>query len=189
MNRQIISTIELLIAAFIIVFTFVQVMNPGNSPDIVIWLGVLAAVTLIIHLLKQRADPRIPFIAILCGLALIATGVFPAVAAGIFGLPTIQPMTMTGLITTGIILITLAIRMRTSGEDFGIRDERSLRIGTYGLSYSWYLSFLTVAAIGWLVGTDMIQISGSQICLLLIILMPVSALIFQWYFNTHGDVY
>lgn len=186
MDRRTLIHLELIIAATIIAFTIIQVINPGHGASVAIWLGLIAAITLIIHVLKQSRDPRVVKVALICGLALIAGGVGVVMIPEISGIATIQPIDSTGLIVSGMVLILLTVR---SKSDLEVRDERTIRIGTYGLSYSWYLTYLVIAAIGWAMATDAIEISGVLICMTLIILMPVSAMIFQWYFNTRGDVY
>lgn len=186
MDRRTLIHLELIVAATIIAFTIIQVMSPGHGAGLAIWLGLIAAITLVIHVLKQSRDPRMLKIAIICGLALVAGGIGAAIAAEISEAASLQPIDSTGLIVSGMILILLAVRTKA---DFGVRDERTIRIGTYGLSYSWYLSYLVIAAIGWAMATDTIEISGIMICMVMIVLMPVSAMIFQWYFNTRGDVY
>ncbi len=189
MRKKDIIHIELLIAAIIITFIFIQAIHPGNINVIGTTLSLISAIILIIHTLKQQRSLWISSFAIICGFVLICAGGITAMGLEIFGSTSSESIISVILISSGLILITLAVRSRTHPKDYGIRDERTLRIGTYGLSYSWYLTYLTIVIIGWMMGTRAITVDGTQICLLLIILMPVSALLFQWYFNTKGDVY
>jgi len=187
--RRIISTIGLLIAAIIISYAYITGTNGDKSADISLWLGIISAIILIIYALKTQKSPKIQYSVIIFGLLLVIVGIISVLTGGIFGTGTLSPIPVTGFIAAGLIIITLGVRIKEQSMDLGIQDERSLRIGTYGISYSWYLTYLTVACIGWLAGTKMVIVDGATICLLLIILMPISAMLFQWYFNKRGDVY
>ena len=190
MSKKDIIHLELLIAATIITFVFIQAIHPENINLITTTLSLISAIILIIHTLKQQRSLWISSFAIICGFLLICAGGITAMGLEILGSTSSESINSVILISSGLILITLAVLSRTNPKDYGIRDERTLRIGTYGLSYSWYLTYLTIVIIGWMMGTRaIITVDGTQVCLLLIILMPVSALLFQWYFNTKGDVY
>jgi len=188
-HRRTVATVGLLAAAIIITYSLVQLSGGDRTADLPLWLGIIAAFTLVIYALKTGKSPIIQYGILAIGLLLVVFGIISALASGIFRAQTLTPMMITGFIAAGMILITLGVRMKERTGDLGIQDERSLRIGTYGISYSWYLTFLVVTCIGWVTGTKVVTIDGSMICLLLIILMPVSAMIFQWYFNRRGDVY
>ncbi len=188
-HRRTIGVVGLLIAAVIITYFLARLSSGDHSGDLLLWLGVISAITLVIYALKTRKSRAVQYGVVGIGLLLIVSGVLAALMKALSGAVAFTPMMMTGLIAAGLIIITLGVRMKERAEDIGIRDERSLRIGTYGISYSWYLTYLTIVCTGWLAGMKVIQIDGATICLLLIILMPVSAMIFQWYFNMKGDVY
>jgi len=188
-HRRSISVVGLLVAAVIITYSLARLSSGDHSGDLLLWLGVISAITLVIYALKTRKSRVVQYGVIGIGLLLVVSGVLAALMKTLSGTGPLAPVMITGLIAAGMIIITLGVRMKERVEDIGIQDERSLRIGTYGISYSWYLTYLTIVCTGWLAGMKVIQIDGATICLLLIILMPVSAMIFQWYFNMKGDVY
>ena len=186
--RKTLILIELLAAVIIILFTIFQILSREKTMDIAMMLGLFAAFILIIHTLKMSTASRNRKIMAFFGISLVILGIMAAISSFFSHVAVSQPIIVTILIIMGMMLIIRGISPKTT-SDYQIQDERSLRIGTYGLAYSWYLTFLTIAAIGWLIGTDTIQVKGELICLLLIILMPMSAMIFQSYFNRQGDVY
>ncbi len=188
-QRRFIATIGLLVAAVIITYTLASLTGKDNAGDLSLWLGFISAITLVIYALKAGKSKVIQYGVVGIGLLLVVFGLISNFMNNPPGIGTINPIVITGLISAGLIIITLGVRMKERPEDIGIQDERSLRIGTYGISYSWYLTFLTIVCIGWLAGLHVVMIDGTTICLLLIIMMPVSAMIFQWYFNMKGDVY
>ncbi|HWQ63285.1 MAG TPA: hypothetical protein VN429_02630 [Methanospirillum sp.] len=188
-HRRIITSVGLLVSAVIITYSFVSLANGDQSGDILLWLGLIAAITLVIYALKTGKNRMIQYGVIGFGLLLVASGLVTVFIKSLPGNGMPTPLMITGLIAAGMIIIMLGVRMKERTGDIGIQDERSMRIGTYGISYSWYLTFLTIVCIGWLSGLKVISIDGASICLLLIILMPVSGMIFQWYFNMKGDVY
>ncbi len=92
-------------------------------------------------------------------------------------------------LTFGIILLFIAgIRLRKR-KDSEIQDERTKKIGTYGISCSWYLTYLIIIILFWATYTGFITISTSTLFLILILVMPVSNAVFQWYYSQKGDVY
>lgn len=188
-HRRIIATVGLLVSAIIITYSFVSLANGDQSGDILLWLGLIAAITLVIYALKTGKNRMIQYGVIGVGLLLVVSGLVTIFMKSLSGNGMPTPLMITGLVAVGMIVIMLGIRMKERTGDIGIQDERSLQIGTYGISYSWYLTFLTIVCIGWLSGVKAISIDGASFCLLLIILMPISAMIFQWYFNMKGDVY
>ena len=186
--RKTLILIELLAAVIIILFTVFQILSREKTMDVVMMSGLFAAFILIIHTLKLSSASRNRKTIAIVGIALVTTGIIVAISTFFSHDGVSQPVIVTILIIMGMMLIIRGISPKTA-SDYQIQDERTLRIGTYGLAYSWYLTFLTIAVIGWLIGTDTIEVTGDLICLLLIILMPMSAMIFQSYFNRQGDVY
>ena len=188
-HRRTVGVVGLLIAAVIITYSLARLSGGDHSGDLLLWLGVISAITLVIYALKTRKSRVVQYCVIGMGLFVVVFGILAALMKTLSGTGSLTPVMMVGLIAAGMIIITLGVRMKERAEDTGIQDERSLRIGTYGISYSWYLTYLIIVCTGWLAGMKVLQIDGATICLLLVILMPVSAMIFQWYFNMKGDVY
>lgn len=92
------------------------------------------------------------------------------------------------LISIGVALIAvLLIRMRRTGN-LPEKDERTKKLGAYGLSYSWLITFLALNAIFWIDRLEFAQLTVSGVMFILGILMLVTAKGFQWYFLSKGDV-
>lgn len=92
------------------------------------------------------------------------------------------------LINIGVALIAvLLIRMRRTGN-LPEKDERTKKLGAYGLSYSWLITFLALNAIFWIDRLEFAQLTVSGVMFILGILMLVTAKGFQWYFLSKGDV-
>jgi len=171
-----------------IILTLVISANAGINAEILMMLAVFTVIITAIAFVKVSTTPVRRIIFLVSGVIGIISGLNIAYLSASIG--TLRPDLVISaiLIILGIVCIGKGLPTRNEACDYQIQDERSIRIGTYGLSYSWYLTFLAVAAMGWMAGVGAAPISGAQACLILIILMPVSARIFQWYFNTRGDV-
>lgn len=188
MDRRIIVTTGFALIAFAIVIA-AMLTTTESDPEIMMMLGIF--VLMILAITVVRISPtrvrRIIFLSV--GVIAIISGLNIALLSVTLGSLRPELVFSAILITLGIVCLYKGLPTRKEAGDYRIQDERSLRIGTYGLSYSWYITFLVVAAMGWLSGTGAAPITGPQACMVLIILMPVSARFFQWYFNSRGDVY
>jgi hypothetical protein len=91
-------------------------------------------------------------------------------------------------LTAGIaFLITGIIRHRNYGDD-PESDERSKKIGAYGLSYAWLTGLFFMVGFFWLDYLGILMM-GTQLALALsIVVLALSALIFQIYLFRKGDV-
>ena len=84
-------------------------------------------------------------------------------------------------------LITGIIRHRNYGDD-PESDERSKKIGAYGLSYTWLIGLFFMFGLFWLDYLGILKI-GTQLALALsIVVLALSALIYQMYLFRRGDV-
>ncbi len=187
MDPTVIRTAGLAGLAVIILIGVISA-GSGINAEILIMLAVFAVIIMAIAVVKVSTTPVRRILFLVSGVIGIISGLNIAYLSASLGMLRPDLVVSAILITLGIVCISKGLPARNEACDYQIQDERSLRIGTYGLSYSWYLTFLAVAAMGWLAGSGASPISGTQACLILIILMPVSARIFQWYFNTRGDV-
>ena len=91
-------------------------------------------------------------------------------------------------LTAGIaFLITGIIRHRRYGDD-PESDERSKKNGAYGLSYAWLTGLFFMVGLFWLDYLGILMI-GTQLALALsIVILALSALIYQLYLFRKGDV-
>jgi hypothetical protein len=91
-------------------------------------------------------------------------------------------------LTAGLaFLITGIIRHRNYGDD-PESDGRSKKIGAYGLSYAWLTGLFFMFGLFWLDYLGILRM-GTQLALaLLIVVLALSALIYQMYLFRRGDV-
>ena len=102
-------------------------------------------------------------------------------------LPTTAHSNFMGMVF-GMILLLLHWRMKRQDGELGLQDERSLRIGTYGIACSWYLTYIVVILLATAISLGGMQVPAESVVLILIILMPISTILFQTYFNHKGDI-
>jgi hypothetical protein len=116
------------------------------------------------------------------GILLILLGVIlGAVSGG-------QNVASGGLITSGIIIVIAMLGKAIRTEEGPRQDERTKKIGAWGLSYSWFLTFITLFIFFWLQYLEVLTLSTQMVILLLVLEMAISARFFQWYFFRRGDV-
>ena len=113
------------------------------------------------------------------GLALIAMGIF---ILGVGDIPG------SALVSAGVIIIILmSVRALRTGEG-PEQDERTRRIGAWGLSYSWFATFVLLFILFWVDYLGIIHLGTQVLLLVLVLTMAISARLFQWYFFRQGDV-
>jgi len=92
------------------------------------------------------------------------------------------------LITMGVVIIAvMALRLWRRGEDVEA-DERTKKIGAYGLSYSWLLTLLLLFILFWADRLALLALTAGDVLLAAILVMTISAKVFQWHLFHGGDV-
>jgi predicted CDP-diglyceride synthetase/phosphatidate cytidylyltransferase len=91
-------------------------------------------------------------------------------------------------VTFGFILVFLAGARLYHDENNFLQDERTRKIGAYGLSWSWFLTFIVLFGFFWLDYLDIYKPDAGALSVILILVMGVSAKVFQWYLFRKGDV-
>ncbi len=91
-------------------------------------------------------------------------------------------------VTFGFILVFLAGARLYRDDDGPLQDERTRKIGAYGLSWSWFLTFILLFGLFWLEYFDIFDPDAGTLSVILILVMGVSAKGFQWYLFRKGDV-
>jgi hypothetical protein len=99
-----------------------------------------------------------------------------------------ESVAASGMITSGIVIVVVMLGKEIRREEGPRQDERTRRIGAWGLSFSWFLTFLTLFALFWTQYLGLMVLSAQLVILFLILEMAISARIFQWYFFRKGDV-
>lgn len=125
-------------------------------------------------------------------MAVLFTFGLGLLAAGLIQLVTMPPGSPGNIsnytISAGFIMMILAGPRMLSEEPYHQQDERTRRIGAWGLSYSWFLTFLAMFGIFWLDYLEIASPDAGTLSVLFILLMGVSARLFQVYLFRKGDV-
>ncbi|PWR75603.1 hypothetical protein ACKUB1_07785 [Methanospirillum stamsii] len=184
MNRTALITLEIIIISIVLMFIIGTYCASGFYYDALIWVLLIALGFGAFYGLKKHNTPTVR--RIIAILAVIALGI--SFAGILIDVPLLPATPAMGL-TMSMVLILLHWRMKNQDSDAGMQDERSLRIGTYGISCSWYLTYVMVIFLSVAISFGGMQISANTVLLVFIIMMPVSTILFQYYFNKKGDVY
>jgi hypothetical protein len=84
-------------------------------------------------------------------------------------------------------LITGVSRHRRYGDD-PESDERSKKIGAYGITYAWLTGLFFMTGLFWLDYLNVLQISTQNALALSVVVLALSAVIYQIYLFRKGDV-
>jgi hypothetical protein len=84
-------------------------------------------------------------------------------------------------------LITGISRHRKYGND-PESDERSKKVGAYGLSYAWLTGLFFMFSLFWLDYLDLLRLSTQNALALSVVVLALSAGIYQTYLFRKGDV-
>jgi predicted CDP-diglyceride synthetase/phosphatidate cytidylyltransferase len=120
----------------------------------------------------------------LFGVILLAVGLFQMLT-----MPAGAPGNISDYaIATGFVMMILAGARMLQGESHYMQDERTKRIGAWGLSYSWFLTFMAMFAVFWLDYLEIASPDAGTLSVVFILLMGISARVFQIYLFRKGDV-
>lgn len=119
----------------------------------------------------------------------IAVGAFLA-AAGLLLPFLVQGTEMLSsiLVAAGATVLVIAVMRHRRFRDELESDERTKKIGAYGISYSWLLTLVFLAIVFWVDYLGLLTLPVGDVLLVTILLMGISARLFQWYFFRQGDV-
>jgi uncharacterized membrane protein len=127
--------------------------------------------------MKQRNLYRI-----IIGLLMIFSGIVSILLTG--G----EAIIGTILLAAGFaFLITGISRHRKYGDD-PESDERSKKIGAYGITYAWLTGLFFMFGLFWLDYLDILRLSTQNALALSVIVLALSAVIYQTYLFRKGDV-
>lgn len=91
------------------------------------------------------------------------------------------------LLAAGLaFLVTGILRHRRFGDD-PESDERSKKIGAYGLSYSWLAGLFFMSGLFWLDYLGLLRLSAQIALSASILMLALSAVLFQSYLFRKGD--
>lgn len=109
---------------------------------------------------------------------------------GIIGMVTgTQDATVADMfVTCGVIILVFSLERAVRTDEGPEQDERTKKIGAYGITYSWFLTLIYLFALFWAQNAGLIALSSPDALLSAILLMTISAKVFQWWFFRKGDV-
>jgi len=92
------------------------------------------------------------------------------------------------LIAAGIVFLVTGISHHRRYGDDPESDERSKKIGAYGLSYAWLTGLFFMFGLFWLDYLNVLRLSAQNALALSILVLALSAVIYQTYLFRKGDV-
>jgi hypothetical protein len=92
------------------------------------------------------------------------------------------------LINIGTIMIFVTFIKARRYRKGPVKDERTIKIGAYGLSYSWFVSLILLTIIFWIDYFELVQLTVTQVLATMLFVMVITAKGFQWYLFRKGDV-
>lgn len=92
------------------------------------------------------------------------------------------------LINAGSIVLFVTFLRARRYRRGAIKDERTVKIGSYGLSYSWFVSFIVLNLLFWIDNLSLVEFTVPQVIGIMFVVMIVTAKGFQWYLFRKGDV-
>ncbi|MBP2133267.1 putative membrane protein YfcA [Methanomicrobium sp. W14] len=173
------------IAAFLILL--LAMFLSGNEPDAGI-IGIALAIILllaVVAVIKTAKKRTVLYAGAVLGVFMAIAGTALSFVPEFDG----QSNAFSVMIVCGIIMIAICAMSLRKPAGSDLRDERSLKIGTWAISYSWYLAFMSVILMFWISYFDLAELTAEAVLGILMLLMPLSAVFFQWYFSKKGDVY
>jgi hypothetical protein len=84
-------------------------------------------------------------------------------------------------------LLTGIVRHQRYGDD-PESDERSKKIGAYGITYAWLTSLFFMTTLFWLDYTGLVRLSTQNALALSVVVLALSAVIYQAWLFRKGDV-
>jgi disulfide bond formation protein DsbB len=92
------------------------------------------------------------------------------------------------LTAAGIVFLVTGIKNHRKYGDEPESDERSKKIGAYGLSYAWLTSLLFMFCLFWLDYLNLLRLSAQNALVFSILFLALSAVLFQAWLFRKGDV-
>jgi hypothetical protein len=184
MNRTALITLEIIIAALVLMFIIGTYLSSGFYYDALIWVLLIAFAFGALYGLKNHNTPNVR--RVIAIVAIVCLGV--SFTGFLINIPML-PATPVMAFTLSMALVLLDWRMKRQDGESGIQDERTIRLGTYGIACSWYLTYVMVIFLSVAITMGRMQIPAKTVLLILIIIMPISTIIFQYYYNRKGDIF
>jgi small neutral amino acid transporter SnatA (MarC family) len=104
------------------------------------------------------------------------------------------PVIPVALVAAGIVFVLAGFRLRQRASQSlpsgggPEQDERTRKIGAWGISWSWTFTIFFMAGLFWLDYFRVVILSAEVALGISVVVMAISARLFQWYFFAKGDV-
>jgi uncharacterized membrane protein len=92
------------------------------------------------------------------------------------------------LITGGCAFLAVGILRHRQYREGPESDERSKKIGAYGLSYAWLTGVIFISVLYWLDITGILLLRTQVVLALSLMVLAISAVLYQMYLFKRGDV-
>jgi len=92
------------------------------------------------------------------------------------------------LITGGCAFLAVGVLRHRQYRDGPESDERSKKIGAYGLSYAWLTGIIFISVLYWLDIMGILLLGTQVVLALSLMVLVISAVIYQIYLFQRGDV-
>ena len=92
------------------------------------------------------------------------------------------------LVAIGLVTVAVTGVQHWRCSDDLEKDERTQKLGAYAISYSWLLTLVFLAILFWVDYVGLLVLSVQAVLVSAILLMGLSARLFQWYLFRQGDV-
>ena len=93
----------------------------------------------------------------------------------------------TVLLAAGFAFLITGISRHHNYGDDPESDERSKKVGAYGLSYAWLTGLFFMFGLFWLDYLDLLRLSTQNALALSVVVLALSAVIYQTYLFRKGD--
>lgn len=119
---------------------------------------------------------------IIIGLLMISSGIVSILlTAG-------ETMINAMLLAAGFAFLITGISRHRKYGDEPESDERSKKIGAYGITYSWLTGLFFMFGLFWLDYLNVLRLSTQNALALSVVVLALSAVIYQIYLIRKGDV-
>lgn len=92
------------------------------------------------------------------------------------------------LIAGGCAFLAVGILRHRQFKDGPESDERSKKIGAYGLSYAWLTGIIFISLLYWLDIMGILRLGTQVVLALSLMVLAVSAVLYQIYLFQRGDI-
>jgi drug/metabolite transporter (DMT)-like permease len=99
-----------------------------------------------------------------------------------------EAITGTILLAAGFVFLITGISRHRKYGDNPESDERSKKIGAYGITYAWLTGLFFIFGLFWLDYFNVLRLSTQNALALSVIVLALSAVIYQTYLFRKGDI-